>query len=93
MKFYVQLLGTRRQNVLGQVLMFPDDYRDREFYTNWPNWSDNQNSSELYSILWLNQFNCGAPVARDWPMEKIDKVELVKQQAAGPAFVKRLSSL
>lgn len=84
-------LRLERQNVLGRILMPPDDYRDREFYTNWPNWSDNQNSSELYSILWLNQLR-GA-CARDWPMEKIDKVELVKQQAAGPTFVKSLSSL
>lgn len=34
---------TGRQNVLGSSSKcFWDDHQDREFYTNWPNWADNQ---------------------------------------------------
>lgn len=43
MKFYVHLFLTGRQNVLGSSSKCScDGHQDSEFYTNWPNWSDNQ---------------------------------------------------
>lgn len=80
--------------------MFSDDYRDRGFYTNWPNWSDNQVSFTFHLIFcgFIGIF--GAPF-NSWGlrlalglktfkhlMTKINMIQLVKQQEALWTFIK-----